>query len=405
MLVLNKALYFVIGAMLLASIFSQMLYKASVVEAFLYIDEVFLIFSLLVMCITITISRREVRNFIQLCTFIIAFLLISYLGNSTGFTTSLLQAITHFKYFIFLALFSTVLSYSENRKLFTFLTTLVLLSCFVNIILQESHNQIFNTRAYYRFGVVRLEGLFLQANNLGIFLSAVLIYLYSSSHRYIFIKYKFAISLVLITLIVLTGSRAALIVSLSLIMFNYRRNARIFIVVVALIIGVILLPNDSAVVEQTIYHWNSLFNSDSTDYIRTIMLVNGYKLMIDNFPFGEGLATYGSVFSKDSETYSRLGIANMYNFEEYKGVFDSNWGSIMGELGIAGVIAFVYLLYINIIVSTGNRENKRWNYILAAMIVAYALVSPVFMNSYIAIPLALLSAIITKRGYEHGRIK
>lgn len=73
-----------------------------------------------------------------------------------------------------------------------------------------------------------------------------------------------------------------------------------------------------------------------TAYIRTIMLMHGGQLALQNFPLGTGGGTFGSPLSLGSPIYAEVGIAHLPTVQLGHGINDSGVGSILGEYGLLG---------------------------------------------------------------------
>ena len=68
--------------------------------------------------------------------------------------------------------------------------------------------------------------------------------------------------------------------------------------------------------------------------------------MTERFPIGTGVATFGTKLSAGSKVYEDMEIGRTGVFENMSGgVFDSNFASIVGELGFVGLVLIFFLLW------------------------------------------------------------
>lgn len=85
------------------------------------------------------------------------------------------------------------------------------------------------------------------------------------------------------------------------------------------------------------------------DSPRYLLLKNSLILFKDNFPFGTGLATYGSSesFKYYSPIYYEIGFNNAWGLSPETGYFinDNFWPMVLAQIGLFGVIGFAYVLY------------------------------------------------------------
>src|SRR5690606_4490901 len=57
---------------------------------------------------------------------------------------------------------------------------------------------------------------------------------------------------------------------------------------------------------------------------RVILLSEGFKLAVENFPFGTGLASFGTPFALDVGVYEETGIRGMFFLNQGTALFDNN---------------------------------------------------------------------------------
>lgn len=86
------------------------------------------------------------------------------------------------------------------------------------------------------------------------------------------------------------------------------------------------------------------------DTARTLLLVRGFEIAQDHFPFGSGAGTFGSAPSYQfgySDLYYKYGMNSIYGAtrDNPKFLQDAYWGKILGQSGFTGAIAYVMLIY------------------------------------------------------------
>ncbi len=84
------------------------------------------------------------------------------------------------------------------------------------------------------------------------------------------------------------------------------------------------------------------------EYIRRVLLVNGFELARLKFPFGGGPGTFGSKFSviHYSPYYLDFGMNKLFHFQvgqKHMSVYDVYLASILGEYGLPGILLLVFI--------------------------------------------------------------
>ncbi len=84
------------------------------------------------------------------------------------------------------------------------------------------------------------------------------------------------------------------------------------------------------------------------EYIRRVLLINGFELAKLKFPFGGGPGTFGSKFSviHYSPYYLDFGMDKLFHFQveqKHMSVYDVYLASVMGEYGVPGILLLVFL--------------------------------------------------------------
>ena len=84
------------------------------------------------------------------------------------------------------------------------------------------------------------------------------------------------------------------------------------------------------------------------EYIRRVLLVNGFELAKLKFPFGGGPGTFGSKFSviHYSPYYLDFGMDKLFHFQtgqKHMSVYDVYVASVVGEYGVPGILLLVFV--------------------------------------------------------------
>lgn len=113
-------------------------------------------------------------------------------------------------------------------------------------------------------------------------------------------------------------------------------------------------------------------------YIRAGMLMGGFSLAQDFFPFGVGGGLFGTSLSRGSEAYSLVGLAHWDSVIDMTGVFDSGIGAILGEYGFVGTAIYVLVVFFTIRYASKKRT--------AVGHAAFVTLMVVFMNFFRTVP-------------------
>jgi hypothetical protein len=125
------------------------------------------------------------------------------------------------------------------------------------------------------------------------------------------------------------------------------RSFAVLLVSIALIMTS-LVPYASGLWQQTVQEYGT---ADPYGNARWALHYTSVLIARDRFPFGAGLATFGSHASKlfYSETYGQYGLSNMFGLSERYSEYitDTFWPMVLGEGGVfclAGYATFFVLL-------------------------------------------------------------
>lgn len=179
---------------------------------------------------------------------------------------------------------------------------------------------------------------------------------------------------------------ATLIVLLILISKKIVINKALLVFVA--IVGIIFISYD-----QVMFYF-----VNNTHFARAQLLIKSFAIANDFFPFGAGLATYGSYQSQVyySPLYHMYGLDTIYGLSMDTKFFisDSFWPMILGEAGYFGV--FVYLLILislyKFILKIDNKRIKTSLILLLGYLLIASTNEAAFVHYY-SIPMGFLIGI------------
>lgn len=358
---------------------------------FSYLDELMMLF--VVFLIFKSIVKLKINKFIFVLMVVVFYMnLISINQNMISFSNVFLQSVIHLKLFFFYIIIFNFLKIEDIKLILKILFVITIIGITINILLQTGFSGYSFEKTTFRTGMLNIMGFQYSTINLGLTLG--IFYLYSIFKVNSSIKHFFLNTLFFVGLILLTGSRAPLVIIPVGIFFYFIQRKPIEKVTVLILMSFVLLafivwPYSAEIIDRTINNIRLTIVPGEATYIRGTMLRNGFELFINNFPFGTGVATFGSALSEGSRVYNALGLNSTENFITMTGVYDSNLATIAGELGLVGVSIFT-ALSVYIYSKAKFLLNKHYvNSIFAALLI-YSMFSPVFMNYYPAVLFSLI---------------
>lgn len=193
-------------------------------------------------------------------------------------------------------------------------------------------------------------GAYAASLNIGVILSLSM-YLITSKKKYLFIAAFFSFG------ILLTILKKSIISSIIVwILFILIQNKTIinrkiisfsvlFVIIAYTFIGNTLTDN---------YNENKSYlqGVGSSGHVRIGMYIASYNIVVDYFPFGSGLGTFGSlasIVSGYSNVYLNYGVSEIgSNSPEdvakgHHTLLDTFWPHIIGELGLIGFVLFLFI--------------------------------------------------------------
>ncbi len=333
-------------------------------------------------------------------------------GVKRPYSSVILQGFIFVKFFFFYFFIADLvarrqLSLSALYKALKIVFMLTIASGVINILWGHGYYSFFNVKTDYRLGglLPRVGGFQLQPNAFAQTLYAfafALVIVYDG-----FSKKIVALILTAFAFILLSGSRTGLFALILVLtaFFVFSRASHVSLrfakVAFLLVFGflLIVLSSDTWLVEKTLGNFEGISSKDESGYIRGIMLYEGVRGALERFPFGWGLATFGTSMSVDSPVWWDVGLANTRFVLEERGIYDSNLASITGELGFLGV-AFCLLMIWRVAgpaSSDGHAVPSR-AYVpaLMSMLILFV-VSSALVNDYLSLLMAIVMVFVRYR--------
>lgn len=320
-------------------------------------------------------------------------------GTNKSITDILLQNIFHLKLLLFFMFFHATLSYNLTSTILKFLFTLTLIGGILSFILPGIFSAFLDHNRYSGSGIWGLSqpiGFQLNPNKLSrnlsliVVLSPALLNMSKFNYRCLYLSSLF--------LIILSGSRSALaifaLLSVFNLAFNYPKEIRL--ITKSIIFPLTLLS--IVLVAFTAMRLSNLGGADLTGenapVFRAILLYDGFTLAIDNFPFGAGLATFGTPLSLDQVTYDKLLTGQTFFFERGT-VHDINYASLLGEFGFFGAAFFLFVFH-KVMVSKIYGVDKCTIYKLLLYIILIPFFESTLQSSISSLMIGLVFCLVSK---------
>ena len=246
----------------------------------------------------------------------------------------------------------------------------------------------------------RILGLQLNPNALAFFSASLALF-------FIFVRRGPIFAVLLIAIMLWSGSRSALIfflvASIYLGWIEGRMRGKL-VILAAVLVGALgaTMYSDRSV--DTLEKADNAITGDGL-YVRAAMLVGGYRLALQNFPFGSGGGTFGSPLGTDMATYRDASIAHLPKVQDGSGIHDSGVGSLLGEYGFVGAVIVLALL-VMLTIDLGCRKLTKTDVLLVVFLVvalsfARGIVSSYFYSMFIAFFSLMVVFVRDKRAMNH----
>ena len=390
-----------VGAILIV-FFQNILNAFTRSTIFGYLDELF-IAVLIAGLIIYSLLRAKVHQFFLAIVVVLGYMiLISLLfGAQKDVFKIVMQSVMHLKFFIFLFFFYvilkrvqinaiTILKYLLGIAMFGLLLELVLKNTFFDLMQVDEY-----LRPYSKQDKV-VYGGFIKANAL-----SLLMLVFFAGRAYLdnnLSTKKFLLwAAVLFAFFIAVRSRTPILLLLILVMIRFGKKLLKPVIIFPLIItfttAFIVLATKTNFIEKSITNIALFFTKDSY-YIRGIMYYLSGEVSSDYFPIGSGAATFGTALSAESPVYEAYDVAGRSFFINMDGVYDSNFASVLGEFGWIGIGLMITLFVLSKMLFRDRVGHRGFFFILIAITIFYAIISPLLMNSYFAMVLALGFAVL-----------
>ncbi|WP_281556617.1 O-antigen ligase family protein [Thalassomonas sp. RHCl1] len=318
--------------------------------------------------------------------------------SSRGLTAVLLQVFIHLKYMLFFVFFWALFGPKYSLKFAYFILGVTVLFLVINVLTGSWFNTLLDTPINLRSGGARPIGIQADTGSLGTTF-ALLGCLFICGLKSVSRSFKVVLLIIASVFILVASTRTGLILLPLIVLWWLRDSFKSFVIAILLVICAALAMKSSnymdEIVEITINNVESTIDDPvASSYIRGIMIFFSFELANDRFPLGTGAATYGTVMSDNSDVYAEIGLQNSRYFVDKEGIYDSNFASLLGEFGYFGVILYFVFFYKMIKAPIKNSalycSEGEFRFVLFLLVLAHAITTPIFMNTYPAFILALV---------------
>jgi len=383
--------------------FAQSVIKISYIT---YYDELLL---LLFVVVSLWLTRGSVhRLFLYPLVVFLAGILFSIIGPFfDGFEKVIVQSVLNFKLFILwvlLFIFFRRCGYRDQRKILFYLWLISVCGFLINFIYPASFYGLLKTDdavVRERFGSLRIEGLQLKPNDLAIFMSFYCFYLVDCIKNGIGRKWISLFCLFIsLFVIVFTGSRVGIIGFFLAIISGLKVRSSSLLPLLIVLPGIVIMFSLSkygvSLIDSIVRDLSHFENIEESKYIRGIMIYYGTYLAAEYFPIGVGAGNFGTVYSEGSAVYDYLGISQLEFFQNFWGIFDSNYASLVGEYGFLLFVCMVFIFYRyislfgNLVGLTNQNISRRLAFLIFSFSLIILLSNPLFMHHYTALSLFIV---------------
>lgn len=393
--------YSLLAVTLLSAVFVTHTALITALGAPAFVDEIVILAALAF------ISFRAIRDE-QARSFVFAFAIGMFIFTALSFeslrhrgiTTVLIQNLVHLKYIIIFGFFWLALG-DRSPKFVKWLLWLSIGFLVLNLLTGDVFNQLLKVTPNIRGDGVRPIGFQGDTAGLGLTFAFIgLYYLVRDSDNYN-VSQLFTLSL-FVFLILLATTRTGLVMVPIVAVWWMRSSAKLFVLMLLLLPIAFFALKDSSYIQELIeitvlnVQW-TMESPEDIGYIRGIMIYYSVVLAWSRFPFGTGAGSYGTLMSDNSPVYAEIGLENSVFFLTKSGIYDSNLASLLGEFGVLGILLFAALAYWVFTIPERSKVKPRklssgFKFSFFALVGAYSIAVPLFMNSYPAVVMCLVAA-------------
>lgn len=258
--------------------------------------------------------------------------------------------LSFFSLFLFLMVF--FFGYNTNISSSSFLGLLRSLTYLLLILsIQPLLNAIIRGEILrYDYGLFREVGAYGSFMNIGT-ISALTVYSVSKKRFFLFLSIFFSAVVFYTVLKKVMISNIFVWIFYLAYLSDYSKRIRTYLIL-AFLLTVAILSTTSFISDNIAENTAYLENVGSDGHVRISMYLTSFRIALSNFPFGSGLATFGSlgsIFGHYSSLYYQYGIdvvgANSESdvLNGHHTLLDTFWPHIVAELGLIGTLFYLYL--------------------------------------------------------------
>ncbi len=367
---------------------------AQYIALFDYVDELYAIFGIIPLvykglCGKHIIRKGKIVYIVLFSTFVLACFLGNIIYKYQPINIVLSDFFTNLKFFgaiiTSLVLFSNV-NYELDKRRVLKIVRLFSSILFI-LLLIDIPFHIFRDDGY-RYGFRSEQLIYVLPTYLAgaavFILGLLLIYFEKENYKYMIM------TLVVLSSTLRSKAMAAALVYLVILYIVEIRKKKFepWHIVAIVLIGIIVAWS------QIQFYYVELSDASA----RSLLTLTSLKVLKDYFPIGTGFGTYASHSAavSYSPVYFEYGLNNFWELSNAnpRGYFDDTfWPIIIGQSGVIGTVAYVWLLVKIFFTNINVKKYSNHLYATVLFIFAYLIISstsePAFNNA-VAIPLAML---------------
>jgi hypothetical protein len=369
-----------------------------------------LLMSLLVL-IVVTIAKFKIDRIALavILLFLYQVTISIFSGLNRDIIDILLQSLFNIKFFLVVWGISYLSKYNPAKlqNIFLFLLYFAVSGFIINIIFGSMFFNFWGVEENVRVEgwLPRIVGFQLQPNKFAFVFAAIFLYYFFFRRT---LRYSTLIMFVAGIAVILSGSRTTLLIfplaCFISLLYTERisRGTKLILITVFtfLLVVVLFSARNSWLITSLTKNFELMSSADNTYYIRGLMIFNSFVLADKFFPIGAGVATFGTLFSDGSVIYKMLGMDQLPHVKEMRGIFDSNFASILGEFGAVGLMGFYGLLWYicrRLLVLTKFVSQKGFILSLTGLVVIISFKGAIFMDGYLGLLFGLFYFLSIKK--------
>lgn len=361
-----------------------------------YLDELVFLVAIIALLTYSTYRKTFPKSFVYTVLVALLFATLSLLvGQNESPIDILAQAVLQSKFFIFCIVAALLIPNTTAVTAFKIILAISFVGLLFNIVSPDFFFGDLRVRERYRFeylDLARMGGFQLNPNRLGHLFALIA---FTNKDMLKVSKRTFRILLIMGAVgVLLSGGRVSMAMyALGLGFLFLQSRDKIdskFISLTVIVIPLFLYVAFYGLAQLGLL--TSLSDEVMRVSFRLLLLTEGIKLGIENFPIGTGLATYGTPFALDAGVYEQTRIGSTFFLEQATALFDNNFAAIIGETGFLGLLVIFWLLWVVVL-----RPLESSPFLFKCSIAAFIILSLAFEsllnNSICAASFALYFAV------------